>query len=245
MGFYKNCNPKPTYLISDGAGIDLMSGNCSDASCSKIQSCKQTLMQYVEAMRDGGTKKLLWMIYPDPKPPMGSATLQKNQDIWAEVIPEALADVKEPKVYIVDLRETWEGHYNEYTSDGIHQTSAGGTATAEAFWEVMKANNYEFFDTSSTSTTVPKGITTTTSSLIVNQVVANGNASVSLSIDRTSNVSFQLISATGRSIFSTERQVTGNGQQTVVFPLGSIAPGIYCCNVKAGQTATRATILIP
>src|SRR6185369_840309 len=29
LGFYKSCNPKPTYLISDGAGIDLFAnGNC-------------------------------------------------------------------------------------------------------------------------------------------------------------------------------------------------------------------------
>ena len=81
LSFYRNCNPKPTYLISDGAGIDLMNGNCSDENCSVIQNSKNTLEEYLQAMRDGGTEKLLWMIYPDP---IGGnwANLKNNQDIW-------------------------------------------------------------------------------------------------------------------------------------------------------------------
>ena len=35
---YKNCTPKPKYLISDWGGIDLMYANCSDANCSVILS---------------------------------------------------------------------------------------------------------------------------------------------------------------------------------------------------------------
>ena len=64
---YKNCSPKPTYLISDGGGIDMMQGNCTNADCSTIKNCANTLREYLNEMKNGGTKKLLWMIYPDPQ----------------------------------------------------------------------------------------------------------------------------------------------------------------------------------
>ncbi len=141
LSFYRNVNPKPKYLISDGAGIDLMNGNCSDENCSTIQNSKKTLLDYLAAMKEGGTEKLLWMIYPDPQ---GSnwANLKRNQDIWAQVVPEVMAGITEPEVTLVDLRDVWEGRYNQYTSDGIHCTSQGGTATAEAFWKAIKEANW-------------------------------------------------------------------------------------------------------
>ena len=53
---------------------------------------------------------------------------------------KALCDgLTQPKCYWLDLRPIWNGH-NEYTSDGIHPTAAGSTATGNAIWEVMKAN---------------------------------------------------------------------------------------------------------
>ena len=51
---------------------------------------------------------------------------------------KALCDgLTAPKCYWMDLRTLWNGH-SEYTSDGIHPTSAGSVATGDAIWEVMK-----------------------------------------------------------------------------------------------------------
>jgi len=236
---YKGCNPKPTYLVSDGAGIDLMSSG-------DMTSLGNQLKQYLEEMRNSGTKKLLWMIYPDPQG--GSwATLKNNQDKWAEEVPKIMAEVEEPEVYIVDLRETWEGHYNEYTSDGIHQTNAGGTATAEAFWEVMKADNYAFFDTVPPVATIHESsdIAKTVPFTTISKVVENSNIVVALSVDQPSDITLQLITVSGRSVLMTRRHTTGSGLQTVRFPLGTIASGIYCCKVTSGKAVSQSTLLIP
>jgi len=241
VNFYKNCNPKPVYLVSDGAGIDLMSGNCTDENCATIKNCKNTLLTYIEEMKKGGTKKLLWMIYPDPQG--GSwATLKKNQDIWAKVVPAVMATVTVPKVLLVDLRPVWAGHYSQYTSDGIHATSAGGTATAEAFWKAMKENY--FFDLDDGNRySGPLAIARSPSSLL-GQVVGNGQVLVSLSLNQPSNVVMHLTTVSGRSVFTAQQQVSTTGLQTVQFPLGAIAPGMYCCEVTAGQLATQSTLLV-
>ena len=253
LNFYKNCNPKPTYLVSDGAGIDLMSGNCSDVNCSKIQSCKNTLLQYLAEMKKGGTKKLLWMIYPDPQG--GNwATLKKNQDLWAQVVPEVMATIDTPEVYVVDLRPVWAGHYSQYTSDGIHATSAGGTATAEAFWKAMKADDWAFFNLSSKDTTEDTIPTSTresfktasaTTPAILSRFLGNQQVTVFLSVDQPSNITISLTSVSGRRVLTAKKQVTRSGSHTVIFPVGALAGGIYCCEVRAGRMATQSTLLVP
>ncbi len=244
VGFYRNCNPKPVYLISDGGGIDLMNGNCTDENCTVIKNCKNTLLQYIDEMKKGGTKKLLWMIYPDPQ---GSqwATLKKNQDIWAKVVPQVMATVTEPKVTLVDLRKTWEGHYSQYTSDGIHCTSAGGAATAKAFWDAMKADNYAFFDTGKTATYDGQlNVATLSPSMLLGQIVGNGRISLSLSLDQPSNIILRLMTASGRKVITMERKAAFSGIQTVEFPLGAISPGIYCYEIKAGGLTTQSTLVV-
>ena len=236
LNFYKNCNPKPTYLVSDGAGIDLMNS-------SNISALSNTLKQYLDEMKKGGTKKLLWMIYPDPQGGQW-ATLKKNQDLWAEEVPKVMANIDTPKVYLVDLRPVWAGHYSQYTSDGIHCTSAGGTATAEAFWKVMKADNYEFF-TLEPSSVAPKSIATATRSPFLGQNVRNGHVTLSLSLSQPSNVTVKLTNLTGRSVFSAQRQVAVAGEQTIDFPINGVAPGAYIFKVQAGKIAKQSTLLVP
>jgi hypothetical protein len=214
MGFYKNCTPKPTYLVSDGAGIDLMSS-------SNISGLSNTLKQYLDEMKKGGTKKLLWMIYPDPQ---GSnwATLKKNQDLWAVEVPKVMATITEPKVLLVDLRPVWAGHYTAYTTDGIHCTSAGGTATAEAFWKAMKENN--FFDLTPVEPyTIAK---TAAPSAFLGQVVANNCLFLSLSLAQPTAVTMRIMTVSGRTIASAAKQEQFPGYQTIKFPLGAIVPGV-------------------
>jgi poly(3-hydroxybutyrate) depolymerase len=95
-------------------------------------------------MAAGGTKKFLYMRYPGPQ---GSnwATLKANLDVLMPEVEKICEASTDPKCLWVDLRPVWEGHYSQYTSDGIHCTSSGGTATAEALWKAIKESN--FFDT--------------------------------------------------------------------------------------------------
>jgi hypothetical protein len=233
LGFYKNCTPKPTYLISDGAGIDLMSS-------SNISALSNTLKQYLDEMKKGETKKLLWMIYPDPQ---GSnwATLKKNQDLWAVEVPKVMATITEPKVLLVDLRTVWAGHYSQYTSDGIHCTSAGGTATAEAFWKAMKADNF-FSLTPVEPITIAK---TATPSPFLGQVVANNCLFLSLSLDQAAtDISMRIMTVSGRTLVTAAKQELGSGLRTVRFPLGSVGAGTYCLDIQAGQAAKQSALLV-
>jgi len=232
---YKSCTPKPTYLISDGAGIDLMSS-------SDIAGLSAKLKTYLDEMKKGGTKKLLWMIYPDPQG--GSwATLKKNQDLWAQAVPPIINACTEPKTLLIDLRPVWAGKYSQYTSDGIHATNAGGTATAEAFWKLMIDSC--FFDLEPTSIQKPKNVTNTAQSAIKSQVSNNNTVKVSLSVEKQSNVSFKLTTVSGRSVFTADRHVSGTGLQTLDFPLSGIASGVYCCVVQAGNMKSQSTIMVP
>jgi hypothetical protein len=241
---YQNCTPKPKYLISDGGGIDLM-GSCPSpvtSSCSIIQSCKTTLQSYLAEMKKDGTKKLLWMIYPDPQGSTWSG-LKANQDVWAQVVPTVLNASTDPKVLIVDLRPVWAGNYSEYTKDGIHCTTAGGTATATAFWKAIKDSN--FFDTgSAVSVKQPLNIGKATSTFL-GQHVLNNKISLSLFLAEPTAVSMRITSFSGRTIFTAVKQGRQQGLQTIQFPLTPIASGMYCLEVKTGQLTNASALLVP
>lgn len=139
---YKGANPKPKYLVTDGGGIDLMTscGGTPNTNCTVIKNTLATAQQYFNEMKTSGTKAVLWMRYPDP---IGTqwATLKANHDVYNPEVEKICKASVEPKCLWVDLRTTWQGKSN-YTTDGIHCTNAGGTATAEAFWAAMKTNNF-------------------------------------------------------------------------------------------------------
>jgi hypothetical protein len=149
LGYYRNAVPKPTFVISDGGGNDLM-GSCPGnvATCPTVANTFATVKAYFDTMAVNGTKKVLWMRYPDPQG-TSWATLKANQDLFNPLVKALCDTIKLPKCLWVDLRPVWEGHYTQYTTDGIHATNAGGTATAEAFWKVIVDSN--FFDLGTTS----------------------------------------------------------------------------------------------
>jgi len=240
---YKGCNPKPIYLVSDGAGIDLMGNACTDSTCSLIRSCRSTLLNYLEEMRKGGTKKLLWMIYPDPIKQYAGSNLKKNQDIWAVVVPAVMKTVTDPKVLVVDLRLTWNGH-DDYTTDGIHCSPAGGTATAEAFWKAMKDSN--FFDTGTVTTAAseqPKNLKSA-SSAFLNQKVSNNSIFLSLLLDRPAGITMRITTLSGRTIVTASKHEQISGFRTVQFPLGAIAPGVYCLEIQAGRELKQSSVFV-
>ena len=241
LGLYNNCNPKPKYLISDGGGIDLMNGNCTDENCTVIKNCKTTLQQYLTAMKNGGTKKLLWMIYPDPQKNY-SGTLKTNQDIWAKVVPPVINGCTDPKTLLVDLRPVWAGHYDQYTTDGIHPTNAGGTATATAFWKAIKDSN--FFDIGNVPVK-PNTAVKTVQSALVGQRVSNNTLFLSLSLTQPiTGISMRITTVAGRIVTSAAKQEHFSGSRTVKFPLGVVASGVYCLEIQTGQFSERSSLLV-
>jgi hypothetical protein len=244
MDQYKSCNPKPTYLVTDGAGIDLMGNACTDSTCSLIRGCRTTLLKYLEEMRKGGTKNVLWMIYPDPVKQYAGSSLKKNQDIWAVVVPAVMKTVTNPKVLVVDLRLTWNGH-DDYTSDGIHCSDPGAKATAAAFWKAMKDSN--FFDTGSATVSIkePKNAANNAASWLSGYTVSNNNVLLSLNLAQAAmGITVRIATVSGRTI-AVARKTAGNyGSQTVNFPISSIAPGAYCLEVQAGGALKQSSMFV-
>ena len=232
---YKSCNPKPIYLISDGAGIDLMSSN-------NISGLSNTLKQYLDEMKKGGTKKLLWMIYPDPQGATYGGTLKTNQDLWAKAVPPIINGCTDPKTLLIDLRPVWAGHYSSYTSDGIHCTAAGGTATAEAFWKMMKDSN--FFDLGTVSVKQPSTIAKTAPASFLGHSVSNNSLSLSMNLAEPSAVTMRITTVSGKTVATAMKHEQFTGRQTIKFPLGAITPGVYCLEVKTGKISEQSPLFL-
>lgn len=239
---FKNCNPKPKYLVTDGGGIDLMSANCQagDKNCAKVQQLKGELQTYIGEMKKAGVKAFVWMGYPEAP---GQAALTRNQAIWTEVAREVIANTKEPKAIFVDLLPVFAGHYNEYfrQGDGLHPIQAGAAAAAKAFWDAMKADNYAFFNG---TTSVSEQAINNNRGHILSQEMKNGNLSVSLSVDQPSNISLRLTTASGRSVFTAQQHAAVSGKQDVVFQTGGLARGVYCCEIRTGKQISQSTLLV-
>ena len=209
-------------------------------SSSNISGLSNTLRQYLEEMKKGGTKRLLWMIYPDPQG-ASWATLKRNQDLWAQAVPPIINGCKDPKTLLVDLRPVWSGHYSQYTSDGIHCTSAGGTATAQAFWKAMKDSN--FFDLA--TPVQPYTIVKTAPSVLMGQTVSNNSIFLSLFLAQpTTGIAMRITTVSGKTVATATKQGQFTGSQTIKFHLGAIAPGVYCLEVQTGQLSENSSLLV-
>jgi len=247
LGFYKECNPKPTYLVTTGGGIDLM-GSCGgnpSPSCPLIRKTLETLQAYMDEMKKGGTKKFTYLSYPDVFG-FGEGNLKNNIPFYNPEAEKLVKASTDPICTWVDLYTIWKGKERQYSSDGNHMSEQGATVSAQAFWDAMKADNWAFFDTGATS--IPKKAANnhnTAPLQILGQIIKNGKLSVSLSIDQPSNITIQLTTVSGRSVFSTQSYAAKSGKQTIALPAGELAKGIYCCEVRAGKLSSQSTVFVP
>jgi hypothetical protein len=126
-------------VLMDGAGNDLLLGNrCQtgfDASCMEIVSVVDKLFK---RMKQDGIKDVVYFFYPDP---MGiGAQIKTAMDMLRPEMKKFCDGTTDVRCIWVDQRESWEGHYDTYTSDGIHPTDAGAMASAKQIWDAMVAN---------------------------------------------------------------------------------------------------------
>jgi lysophospholipase L1-like esterase len=126
-------------VLMDGGGNDLLqAGRCQsgfDASCKEIVDVVQQLFGQ---MQMDGVKDVVYFFYPDP---MGiGANIKDAMDILRPEMKKACDEATDVRCVWVDQRESWDGKYAEYTSDGIHPTDAGAMASAQQIWDAMVAN---------------------------------------------------------------------------------------------------------
>jgi len=120
------------YVLMDGGGNDCLQANNGDAALTAAQALFPN-------MAKDGVEKVVYFFYPDPLGSFASGTLKTCLDALRPKMKALCDGLTAPKCYWMDLRTVWNGH-SEYTSDGIHPTSAGSVATGDAIWEVMKSN---------------------------------------------------------------------------------------------------------
>jgi len=118
------------YVLMDGGGNDCLQANNGDAALTAAQALFPN-------MAKDGVEKVVYFFYPDPLGSFASGTLKTCLDALRPKMKALCDGLTAPKCYWMDLRTLWNGH-SEYTSDGIHPTSAGSVATGDAIWEVMK-----------------------------------------------------------------------------------------------------------
>lgn len=119
------------YVVMDGGGNDCMNGGTGDPIITAATAL-------FKQMATDGVLKVVYFFMPDP---VGSnwATLKSCLDVVRPKIQSLCEGLTSPKCYYVDLRQSWNGH-PEYTSDGIHPTAAGDTASSKQIWDVMVKN---------------------------------------------------------------------------------------------------------
>lgn len=149
---YKNAKNKGKvkYVIMTGGGNDCLNGTSSapfTANTTEIKNAFNAATTLIADMGKDGVKKVYWLRYPEPQQGMfGGGNLKPRLDVLMPLIQGLVEKSTSPKGYWFDLRPVYEGKYSQYIqSDGIHPTSAGCKATADALWKEIKANN--FFET--------------------------------------------------------------------------------------------------
>jgi len=138
-----NTQKQVRWVIMDGGGNDCLQGSCSNpptSSCQDLQNAANAANNLLQQMGNDGVVKVLYFFYPEP---VGSSysDLKAKLDVLRPMIQNIVNSTSNPQCYWLDLRPVWNGH-PEYTSDGIHPTSAGSEATANAIWDLIQQNNF-------------------------------------------------------------------------------------------------------
>jgi len=128
------------YVIMDGGGNDCIGGNVDNAV-----SAARTLFKQMEK---DGLVKVFYLFYPDPQGGL-AGSLKPKLDTMRPQIQSIVTSSTKPRGYFLDLRPTFEGKYSSYIlSDGIHPTTAGSNAAADAIWAEMQKTG--FFESTQT-----------------------------------------------------------------------------------------------
>lgn len=126
-------------VIMDGIGNDMlgaMSCGTPGPNCAAITNAMNTTKNlFAKFASDSNLQNIVYMWYP--KPPI--AGLSTAEDYVAPQIQAMCTSSKVPCSW-VDLRPVFQGHSNYIMSDGLHPTTAGSQAAADAVWATMQKN---------------------------------------------------------------------------------------------------------
>lgn len=124
-------------VVMNGGGADLLLGSCDPpfASCAVITNATAAARELFAQMAKDGVSHVIYAFYPDPT----DATLREKMDAFRVFAEQACAESAAP-CHFVDLRTSFNGHYDEYIlADGMNPTAAGAQASAADIWTEMRA----------------------------------------------------------------------------------------------------------
>ncbi len=123
-------------VVMDGGAADLLFSACDSpatADCQAIIDAVAAANELLSQMAQDGVEHIIWFFNPDPT----DSTYRARLDVLRPLLQATCESSTAPCDWI-DLRPTFEGHYDEYMqTDGI-PTAAGAEATASAVWTAMQ-----------------------------------------------------------------------------------------------------------
>lgn len=125
-------------VLMDGAGNDLLFGDRCKTFDDKCKEVIDVVSKMFTTFKSNGVKDVVYFFYPDP---MGiGAQIKDAMDVLRPEMKKQCDGATEVRCIWVDQRESWMDHYSEFTSDGIHPTTAGAEASAKQIWDAMVAS---------------------------------------------------------------------------------------------------------
>jgi lysophospholipase L1-like esterase len=123
-------------VLMDGGGNDLLWGNrCQTGYDMACEAVVDVVDQLFKQLKTDGVKAVVYFFYPDP---MGiGAQIKEAMDILRPEMRKLCDGSTDVRCVWVDQRESWEGNYEKFTSDGIHPTEAGSMASSQQIWKAM------------------------------------------------------------------------------------------------------------
>jgi hypothetical protein len=125
-------------VIMNGGGADALVGSCEtiDQDCPVVVEAANAATALLAQMAEDGVIDVVYAFYPDAL----DAPTREKLDAMRPLIRVA-CDEAATRCHWLDLRETFEGRYDDYIgADGYNPTTAGSEAAATAIWTLMQRN---------------------------------------------------------------------------------------------------------
>lgn len=128
------------WIIMDGGGNDCLQGSCSSpvtSSCADLANAATAARNLLNQMGTDNIKSVIYFFYYD-----ATGSLQEKLNVLRPMIQNIVTSTTKPKCYFLDLRPVFSGHPEYLISDGIHPSTSGSQAIANAIWDIVQKNNF-------------------------------------------------------------------------------------------------------
>ncbi len=123
-------------VIMNGGGADTLLDDCDGelTTCPLLTNAAMAAEALLAQMAEDGVTDVVYAFYPDP---LRADVLPKIDALRPMV--QAVCEASPVPCHWLDLREIFDGHYDEYIlEDMLNPTTEGSRATADGIWALMQ-----------------------------------------------------------------------------------------------------------